>query len=368
MYTPLFSATDTPRACARPGSARRPGRSAAQLLRWVAAVVLGLGAAGAQASATLEKVLARDALLCGTSPGMAGFSHPGATAGAWEGLDVDICRAVAAAVLGSGNKVQFVHLQVDERLPALREGRFDMLSFATTFTMSRAAGMGLQTTVPTYYDGQGFLVPVASKIRSASQLRNQSICVTTTGSSEQTLKEYSTANKMGLKVQSFARFRAAMDAYLAGRCTAISADATSLAVLRRTQTPLPADHTILPALISKEPLGPMVRGGDEGWARIVTWVVYGLIAAEEHGITRANVDRQAASSLDAEVQRMLGRSEDMGKLIGLDREWLLRAIRATGNYGEIFARNVGPNSPLGLPRGLNALWRNGGLMYALPIR
>lgn len=332
-----------------------------------ALLATALSGAPAHAGKTLDAVKARGTVKCGVTNGVAGFSAPD-TQGNWSGLDVDTCRAIAAAVLGDPKKAEFVPLNSQQRFAALQAGEVDILTRNTTWNLTRDASLGLHFTTINYYDGQGFLVPVASKIRAASQLRQRSICVTTTGSSEKTLKEYSAANRMELKVLSFPRFRAAMDAYLAGRCEAISADATSLAVIRRTQTPLPAEHTILPALISKEPLGPMVRSGDEGWARIVTWVVYGLIAAEEHGITRANVDQQAASSRDAEVQRMLGRSEDMGKLIGLDREWLLRAIRATGNYGEIFARNVGPNSALGLPRGLNALWRNGGLMYALPIR
>ncbi|WP_326534537.1 amino acid ABC transporter substrate-binding protein [Pseudorhodoferax sp.] len=343
-------------------------RWARRLCGWAAVAACALAGVAAQASPTLEAVRARGAVQCGVSPGMLGFSMPGVGSGGWEGLDVDICRAVAAAVLGSGDKVQFVHLQVDERLSALREGRFDILAFAASYTMSRDADMGLQGTVVTYYDGQGFLVPAASKIRSTRQLRGLPICVTTTGSSEQTLQEYSTANKMEFKVQRFARFKEATDAYLAKRCAAIAADATSLAAIRRSQIPNPADHLILPELISKEPLGPMVRRGDEAWALIVSWVIHGLIAAEEHGVTRANVNQQAASSTDAEVRRMLGHGADTGKLIGLDREWLLRALRTTGNYGEIFNRNVGPDSPLGLPRGLNALWRHGGLQYALPLR
>jgi general L-amino acid transport system substrate-binding protein len=343
-------------------------RSTFTLVRCALALLALAAWVPAQASTTLEAVRARDALLCGISPGMLGFSHPGPAPGSWEGMDVDICRAVAAAVLGSGDKVKFVHLQVDERLPALREGRFDILSFAASYTMSRDTSMGTQATVVTYYDGQGFLVPAGGKVRNTRQLRGKPICVTTTGSSEQTLQEYSTAQKMDFKLLRFARFKEATDAYLAMRCAAISADATSLAVIRRTQTPNPAEHTILPELISKEPLGPMVRRGDDAWALVVNWVVQGLIAAEEHGITRANVLQQAASSPNAEVQRMLGRSGDTGKLIGLDREWLLHAIQATGNYGEIFSRNVGADSSLGLPRGLNALWTQGGLQYALPIR
>lgn len=334
----------------------------------VALAALCLLAGAAHAGATLDGVRARGALRCGTSPGFLGFSAPAATSGRWEGMDVDICRAVAAAVLGSGDKVEFVPLQVDERLPTLSAGAIDILSFNTSFTMARDTTMGVQSTVVTYYDGQGFLVPVASKIRSAQQLHNKTVCVTTTGSSEQTLTEYTRANSMGLRLLKFPRFAEATAAYLSGRCAAMSADATSLALVRHTRTPKPADHTILPELISKEPLGPMVRRGDDAWALIVKWVVYGLIAAEEHGVTRANVQQQSKASIDPEVQRMLGLSADTGKLIGLDREWLLRAIQVTGNYGEIFARNVGTDSVLRLPRGLNAQWRQGGLQYALPMR
>ncbi|MGC3986885.1 MAG: amino acid ABC transporter substrate-binding protein [Pseudorhodoferax sp.] len=342
--------------------------SATHPWRFLALALLALASWAAQAGPTLEAVRARDAVVCGISPGMLGFSHPGTAPGSWEGMDVDICRAVAAAVLGSGDKVKFVHLQVEERLPGLREGRFDILAFAASFTMSRDTTMGVQTTMVTYYDGQGFLVPTASKVRNTRQLRGKPICVTTTGSSEQTLQEYSNAQKMDFKVLRFPRFKEATEAYLAQRCAAISADATSLAVVRRAQTPQPADHVILPELISKEPLGPMVRRGDDEWAMIVTWVIQGLIAAEEHGLTRANVVQQAAGNTSAEVLRMLGRSGDTGKMIGLERDWLLNALRATGNYGEIFARNVGPESALALPRGLNALWSHGGLQYALPIR
>ncbi|MGC3984998.1 MAG: transporter substrate-binding domain-containing protein [Pseudorhodoferax sp.] len=332
------------------------------------AAALCLLASAAHAGPTLDGVRARDAVRCGTSSGILGFSALNSASGRWEGLDVDVCRAVAAAVLGSGDKVEFVPLRLEERIPMLSAGRIDILSYNTAFTMARDATMGIKATVVTYYDGQGFLVPVASKIRSTRQLVNRRICVTTTGSSEQTLAEYVAANRTGMTVLKFARFGDAADAYLAGLCTALSADATSLALVRRVRTAATQGHAILPELISKEPLGPLIRRGDDAWDSIVKWVVRGLIAAEEHGVTQANAQQQADSSTNSEVRRMLGQSADTGKLIGLDRAWLLRAIQATGNYGEIFARNVGPDSALGLPRGLNAQWLHGGLQYALPIR
>ncbi len=326
-----------------------------------------LCALASQAGPTLEQARARDALRCGVSTGLLGFSSQGSKPGDWLGMDVDICRAVAAAALGSADKVQYVPLAVEQRLTALREGRIDILSFNTTVTMARDTSMGLQATAVTYYDGQGFMVRTSGSIRSTRQLRGQTVCLQTGNSTEQMLREYSEANRLQVKILGFARFEDANSAYLSGRCVAITTDASGLAAIRRMMSGNPADHVILPELISKEPLGPMVRRGDDAWASIVKWVVIGLIAAEEHGITQANAGQQAHTA-SAEVRRMLGLSEDTGKLLGLDAEWLLRAIQATGNYGEIFARNVGPDSPTGLPRGLNALWRHGGLQYALPIR
>lgn len=336
------------------------------LARALAAALAWLLATAAAAGPTLDGVRARDSLRCGVSSGLLGFSHADGN-GVWSGMDVDLCRAVAAAVLGSGEKVQFVPLDVAQRLSTLREGRIDMLSFNATFTLARDAAMGLQSTVVTYYDGQGFLVPVASNIRSTRQLRGHRICVQSGTSSEQTLREYSESSKLQLQILGFTRFEDATVAYLNGRCAATSTDASGLAAVRRMLTPNPAEHAILPELISKEPLGPMVRRGDDAWASIVKWVIFGLIAAEEHNLTRANVDQQAHNP-NPEVRRMLGLSENSGELLGLDRDWLRHALQSTGNYGEIFNRNVGQDSPLGLPRGLNALWRHGGLQYPWPLR
>ena len=324
-------------------------------------------ATAAHAGTALDGVRTREAVRCGVSEGLAGFSMPGVKPGEWAGMNVDVCRAVAAAVLGNGDKVQYVPLTLDQRLPALREDRIDVLSFNTTFTLARDAAMGVQTTAVVYYDGQGFMVRANSGIRSTRELRGKTVCVQAGNSSEQTLRAYSDANKLQIKIKTFARYGEGSAEYLAGRCAAMTDDASGLAAIRRMMTGTPSEHMILPELISKEPLGPMVRRGDDEWALIVKWVVLGLIAAEEYGITQANAGQQAHNP-DPEVRRMLGLSEDSGKYLGLDREWLLRAIRATGNYGEIFARNVGPDSPTGLPRGLNALWRHGGLQYALPIR
>ena len=329
-------------------------------------ICLALLAAQAQAGPTLDAVRERGALRCGVSTGLLGFSRPDAN-GKWSGLDVDVCRAVAAAVLGSEDKVTYVPLGVARRLPSLQAGEIDILSFNTTFTLTRDAAMGVQATAVIYYDGQGFLVPAKSKIKSTRQLAGRTVCVQTGNDSEVTLQSFSKLNKLNLKVLRFARFEEASAAYLDGRCVATSTDASGLASVRRMVAKNPADHVILNELISKEPLGPMVRRGDDAWANIVKWTVYGLIAAEEHGITQANVEQQKDNA-NPEVQRMLGHSEDTGKLLGLDRAWLVRAISATGNYGEMFARNLGPESPLGLPRGLNALWLRGGLLYAMPLR
>ncbi|KQP18511.1 amino acid ABC transporter substrate-binding protein [Pseudorhodoferax sp. Leaf267] len=322
--------------------------------------------ATAQAGPTLDAVRAAGALRCGVSTGLLGFSHPDAN-GQWAGMDVDVCRAVAAAVLGSADKVRYVPLDVSRRLPSLQAGEIDILSFNTTFTMSRDAAMGVQVTTPTYYDGQGFMVPLKSRIKSTRQLQGQTVCVRAGNDTERTLREFSRANRLNLKLITFTSSEDVHKAYMAGECTATSNDASGLASVRKMTASDPAAHVILNELISKEPLGPMVRRGDDAWASIVKWTVYGLIAAEEHGITQANVGQQKGNA-NPEVLRMLGHSEDTGKLLGLDREWLVRAIGATGNYGEMFARNMGPDSPLGLPRGLNAQWQRGGLMYAMPIR
>ena len=333
------------------------------------ALALGgtLAASPALAGKTLDGIKSKGQVACGVHTGLAGFSAADST-GKWTGLDVDMCKAVAAAVLGDAEKVKYVPLTAQQRFTALQSGEIDLLSRNTTLTLTRDASLGLQGTVVTYYDGQGFIVPKKSNIKSPKQLKNQTVCVQSGTTTEKNLTDYSKANNLNMKTVVFEKEEAATAAYFAGRCISYTTDASGLASIRNKVATNPADHVILPDLVSKEPLGPMVRRGDDEWLAIVKWVIYGLIEAEEYGVTQANVDQQKASSQDPVVKRMLGSGEDMGKLLGLDKEWMARAIKATGNYGEIFERNVGPKSALGLPRGINNQWNKGGLQYALPMR
>jgi general L-amino acid transport system substrate-binding protein len=336
----------------------------------VAAITVTAGtllALPAHAGKTLDGIKARGQLVCGVNTGLAGFAAAN-TAGKWSGLDVDVCRALAATVLNDPEKVKYVPLNAQQRFTALQSGEIDILPRNTTFTMTRDASLGLNITVPNYYDGQGFMVTVKSKIKNAKQLKGQTVCVQSGTTTEKNLTDYSKANNLGIKPVVFEKLEAAENAYFTGRCVSYTTDASGLASTRNDKAKDPKDHVILPDLISKEPLGPMVRRGDDEWFAIVKWVMYGLLEAEEYGVTQANVD-QMKSSADPVVQRLLGGgNEDTGKLLGLDKDWLARAIKATGNYGESFERNVGPKSPLGLPRGMNNLWNKGGLMYAYPVR
>lgn len=333
----------------------------------------GLLAAGAltampaHAGKTLDAIKARGQVICGVNTGLAGFSAADSQ-GNWTGLDVDVCRAVAAAVLGDGTKVKFVPLNAQQRFTALQSGEIDVLSRNTTWTLTRDASLGLHFTGVTYYDGQGFMVPVKSKIKSAKQLKGATVCVQSGTTTEKNLTDYARANNLGIKPVVFEKVEAATGAYFSGRCQAYTTDASGLASVRNKEAKVPADHIILPELISKEPLGPSVRRGDDELFAIVKWVVYGLIEAEEYGITQANVDKMLAESQDPVVLRILGKSEDTGKLLGLDKNWMVNALKTVGNYGEIFERNVGPKTPLNLPRGTNNLWNKGGLMYAPPVR
>lgn len=331
------------------------------------AMASGLFAMPAQAGKTLDGIRSRGQVVCGVHTGLAGFSAPDAS-GRWMGLDVDICRAIAAAVLGDTDKVKYVPLTAQQRFTAVQSGEVDVLSRNTTFTLSREAVQGLHPTAVTYYDGQGFIVPARSGIKSPRQLRNQKVCVQSGTTSEQNLYDFSRARGLDIKAVVFEKEEAATAAYFAGRCSAYTTDASGLASIRSRQAARPTEHTILTELISKEPLGPLVRRGDDEWLAVVKWVIHGLIEAEELGITQAKVERMKAGSQDPAVQRILGAAEDTGRMLGLDKEWMARALQATGNYGEIFERNVGPRSPLALPRGLNNLWTHGGLMYAYPMR
>ncbi|MGC3986884.1 MAG: amino acid ABC transporter substrate-binding protein [Pseudorhodoferax sp.] len=340
-------------------------RSTVLRRRW--ALLPALAVAGScLAGPTLDAVRARGQLVCGVNTMLLGFAAPDAQ-GRWQGLDVDICRAVAAAVLGDAEKVQYVGLSAPQRFAALQNGEIDLLSRNTTVTLARDASLGLQMTAIAFYDGQGFMVPARSGIRSALQLKGKAVCVQQGSTTIRNLAEFARVHKLDIRQVVFDRLEDANATYFAGKCDAYTSDASQLAALRVKFAPNPADHVILPEVIAKEPLGPLVRRGDDDWASIVRWVLYGLIEAEELGVTAATVDALQRSN-DPAVLRVVGAGEDTGRLLGLDREWLARAVRATGNYGEIFERNLGPKTPVGLPRGLNNLWNKGGLQYALPVR
>ena len=329
--------------------------------------VLALAALPAQAGKTVDAIKARGQLICGVNTGLAGFSSADSQ-GNWTGLDVDVCKAIAAAMLGDASKVKYVPLNAQQRFTALQSGEIDILSRNTTWTLTRDASLGMNFTNTTYYDGQGFMVPAKGKIKSAKQLKGATVCVQSGTTTEKNLTDFSRANKLDIKPVVFEKQEASTSAYFSGRCQAFTTDASGLASIRNKEAKVPAEHLILPELISKEPLGPSVRRGDDEFFAIAKWVVYALIEAEEYGITQANVDGLKTKTDDPVVGRLLGGTEDTGKLLGLDKEWAAKAIKAVGNYGEIFERNVGPKSDLGMPRGINNLWNKGGIMYAPPVR
>jgi len=333
----------------------------------LAAAGLAVAAMPAEAGKTLDAIKQRGQLVCGVNnPGVAGFSQADSQ-GNYTGLDVDVCRAIAAAILGDGTKVKWVPTTAQQRFTALQSGEIDILSRNSTWTLTRDASLGLSFLVTTYYDGQGFMVTAKSKLKSAKQLKGATVCVQSGTTTEKNLTDYSRANKLDMKPIVFEKQEAATGAYFSGRCAAYTTDASGLASTRNRDAKDPKEHVILPELISKEPLAPAVRRGDDEFEAIAKWVIYGLMEAEEYDVTQANVD-QMKTSTDPVVMRIVGTSEDMGKLLGLDKDWLVRAIKTTGNYGEIFDRNVGSKSPLNLPRGLNNLWSKGGIQYAPPIR
>lgn len=326
-----------------------------------------LAVPAAHAGKTLDAIKARGQVVCGVNTGLAGFAAADST-GKWSGLDVDVCKALAAATLGDAEKVKYVPLTAQQRFTALQSGEIDVLARNTTFTLSRDASLGLVITVVNYFDGQGFMVPTRTNMKSAMQLKGQTVCVQSGTTTEKNLTDYSKANDLNIKPVVFEKVEAATGAYFAGRCIAYTTDASGLSSVRTKEAKDPNEHVILPELISKEPLGPMVRRGDDEWFTIVKWVLYGMMEAEEYGITQANVDKMKSSD-NPVVQRLLGGgNEDTGKLLGLDKEWMARVIKAVGNYGESYDRNLGPNTALNLPRGLNNLWNKGGLMYPYPAR
>jgi general L-amino acid transport system substrate-binding protein len=331
----------------------------------VAALAAGLSQP-ALAGKTLDAVKARGEVICGVNTSAPGFSSADSQ-GRWQGLDVDVCRAVAAAVLGSADKVKFVPLNSQQRFAALQSGEIDILSRNTTWTLTRDASLGIVFAGINYYDGQGFMVPKKLKIDSAKKLNGATVCVQAGTTSEKNVADYFLANNMKYKSVVFDTAEAIQSAFFAGRCQVYTTDMSDLAGARTT-TSKPDDYMILPDVISKEPLGPAVRRGDDEWFAIVRWTLFAMLEAEEGGLTQANVDKMKAENKDPAIQRLLGVSEDTGKLLGLDKEWAYRIIRQVGTYGESFEKNMGPKSALALPRGLNRLWTKGGLMYSPPVR
>ena len=337
------------------------------LLGTLAAAALAANGAWAQDSATLQTVKDRGMLNCGVTTGLTGFSEQGAD-GEWQGFDVSLCRAVAAAALGDPQAVTFVPTTGKTRFTALSSGEIDMLARNTTWTFQRDNELNFEFNGVNYYDGQGFMAPSALGVTSAKDLDGATICIQTGTTTELNLADYFRANNMGYEPVPIETNAEAQQQYLAGACDVYTTDRSGLAATRAT-FPNPDDHVILPELISKEPLGPLVREGDPAWGDVVRWTLNALVAAEEYGVTSANVAEQAAAPTDnPEVNRLLGNEGNLGAMIGLENDWAVQAIQAGGNYGEIFERYLGESTPIGLSRGLNALYTDGGLLYAPPFR
>ena len=336
-------------------------------LRNIIAVATALSFVGvaAQAQQTLEAVKARGNLLCGVSQGLPGFSNPD-DKGEWSGIDVDVCRAVAAAVFGDATKVKFVPLSAKERFTALQSGEIDVLSRNTTWTFSRDASLGLEFIGVTYYDGQGFMVRKSLRVHTAKELSGAAVCTNTGTTTELNVADYFRANKMEYKVVAFEKADEVVAAYDAGRCDVYTTDRSGLAA-QRTKLKNPDEHMVLPEIISKEPLGPAVRHGDSQWGDIVRWSLNTMIIGEEMGVTSLNVDEMKTST-NPEIMRMLGMEANFGEQLGLGQDFSYNILKQVGNYAQIYDRNVGPSTPLALDRGMNALWSNGGLLYAPPFR
>jgi general L-amino acid transport system substrate-binding protein len=335
---------------------------------WLGLLAAGLicGTASAQTGGTLGAVKQRGELHCGVSTGVTGFSATDSQ-GKYSGLDVDVCRALAAAILGDGNKVKFTPSTAQQRFPMLQSGEVDILARNTTWTLTRDTVNGFNFAPVTFYDGQGFLVRTKLGVKSAKELNGATVCVQPGTTTELNLADYFRANKMEFKPVVIEELNQLEAAFVAGRCDVYTTDASGLASFRASRAGDPSAYLLLPERISKEPLAPTIRQGDDEWMNVVSWVVYALIQAEESGITQANVEEMKKSS-DPQIQRMLGVTPGMGKALNLDESWAANAIKTVGNYGEMFDRNVGKNSPLKLERGYNDLWTRGGLMYAMPIR
>jgi general L-amino acid transport system substrate-binding protein len=332
----------------------------------LAAVAATLASAQAYAGPTFDAAKSRGQINCGVNTGLAGFSAPD-DKGVWRGLDVDVCRAVAAALFGDAGKVRFVPLTAQQRFTALQSGEIDVLSRNTTWTSQRDIELGINFTGVDYYDGQGFLVTKKLSVKSAKELNGATICVLAGTTTELNLTDFFRANKMDFKPVVIEKNEELAQAFLSNRCDAITSDSSQLAAIRASFAQNPDDYVILPEIISKEPLGPAVRHGDDQWFDLVKWSLFAMIDAEEKGITSRNVD-SFKDSPDPEIKRILGITPGQGKAMGVDDHWAYNIVKQVGNYGESFERNVGKGSKLKLDRGLNALWKNGGLMYGMPIR
>lgn len=342
-----------------------------KLMGWALAATTSLIAATAATAGTLDDVKAKGFIQCGVSQGLIGFSNPDAQNN-WTGMDVDFCRAVAAAVFNDPQKVKFTPLTAKDRFTALQSGEVDILSRNTTWTMSRDTSLGLKFAGVMYYDGQGFLVKSSLGVDSALKLSGAAVCTQTGTTTELNLADYFKSNKMDYKVVAFEKNEEVLAAYQDGRCDVFTTDQSGL-YADKLKFANPDEHVVLPEIISKEPLGPLVRQGDDAWFNVVKWTYFALLNAEELGVTSANVGEMMTSA-NPEIQRLLGiknadgTAAGFGTGIGLSEEWVAQIVKAVGNYGEIFERNVGLNTPLKIARGKNALWTAGGLQYAPPIR
>ncbi len=332
----------------------------------VAGITLSLLASVAQAETTLDAVKKKGFVQCGVSTGLPGFSVAD-DKGNWTGIDVDVCRAVAAAVLGDAGAVKYTPLTAKERMTALQSGEIDMLSRNTTWTASRDTSLGLNFAGTNYYDGQGFLVTKNLGVKSAMELDGASVCIQSGTTTELNLADYFRAHKMNYQAVVFDTSDQTVKGFEAGRCDVLTSDQSQLYALR-IKLADPSSAFVLPEVISKEPLGPVVRQGDDQWFNIVKWTLFAQVNAEELGVTSANVDEMKTKATDPNVKRLLGTEADIGVGMGLTNDWAYNAIKQVGNYGEMFERNVGKGSPLGIERGLNALWNKGGIQYAPPIR
>ncbi|MGV8916209.1 MAG: amino acid ABC transporter substrate-binding protein [Pseudomonas sp.] len=331
-----------------------------------AATVLGVSSF-AQAGATLDAIQKKGFIQCGVSDGLPGFSVPDAK-GTIQGIDADVCRAVAAAVFGDATKVKFSQLNAKERFTALQSGEIDILSRNTTWTSSRDAGMGLKFPgFVTYYDGVGFLANTKLGVKSAKELDGATICIQAGTTTELNVSDYFRANNLKYTPITFDTSDESAKSLESGRCDVLTSDKSQL-YAQRSKLAKPADYVVLPETISKEPLGPVVRNGDDEWLAIVRWVGYAMLNTEEAGITSKNVVEQAKSTKNPDVARLLGADGEYGKDLKLPKDWVVQIVKQVGNYGEIFEKNLGKNTPLAIDRGLNALWTNGGIQYAPPVR